>query len=310
MALRSYQERRTKPVADTDSKRDTPHELAVKQLVPRIANKSRNAVKVDRNEFFFFQRKQSGRRCSCFSTESMPSGDCGVCFSTGIVGGYEKYGCETEICDVSRPHIRMLNVEPNYDQSTRPVLFRLVEGALYGRIEFEVQVQSNVHMTDCSMVHSSQSNKRLSRILTQIEYAGQTELFNDASVSRALHFPMFKIVVELTRENSAVSSPLLSHVFIRYRKLNKPRVFADIPRRRRSVILQEFGVSASYEAINLFLADEPRVVNTEDMFINCADGTRWKAIDASENRPAQILTSHDVMARLVYDYESYTKVPS
>ncbi len=309
MALKHYREKRTKPLADTDIKRDTPHQLAVEQLVPRIVNKSRNAVKVDRTEFYFYQRKVSGRRCSCFSIEQAPSGDCLVCYGVGFVGAYDKYGCETEVLDVTRPDVRMFNVELNYVQRTRPVLFRLLAGATYGFVEFDVSPYSNVRLVDHLQVFSSVSDYRRSGVSTSVTYAGRTEKLTEKSVSSALGEATFTVRVEFRRNTTSVPTPYLSHVMLRYRKLEKVSVYGDIPRRRRSVILQEFGYSDNYEFINIFLADEPRVVSTEDLFIHCREGTRWKVTDASENRPADILTSHDVTVRLVSSHESYVNVP-
>ena len=58
------------------------HQLAKEQLIPQIANRTRNAIDVDRREVFYYQRLRSGRRCSCFDGgETTPQAGCPICFA-------------------------------------------------------------------------------------------------------------------------------------------------------------------------------------------------------------------------------------
>jgi len=310
MALRSYREKRTSITTGTDVKDGAPRRIAQEQLIPQIARRSRNAVKVDGMEFYFFQRKSTGRRCSCFSVEQSPDGACDVCHGVGIVGSYDKYGCETEIGDITRPGLRCVNVEGNFDQRTRPVLFQLAAGARAGYFEFDLDVRSNVRMVDLIQLKDSVSDPMHARTSAQISCGGPFEPLNDASFSRALSARKLTVRITLGRDNTAVESPLVSHVLLRYRKLEKPTVMADVPRRRSSITMSDLvGISDTYEVINLFLADDLRAITTEDMFVMAVDGTRWKALDVSANKPGSILTSYDVAARKIHSYEPYAQIP-
>lgn len=293
----------------TDVKGNAPHQIAQNQLIPQIVNRTRNAVRVNGQEFLFFQRKQAGRRCSCFSVEQAPEGKCGICFATGFVGGYEKYGCETETVDVTRPGLRLVNVEPNYEARTRPVLFGLIEGAISGYIECDIEVRRNVGLVDNLMVSSSVADPRNSSVSATVLAGAVWRPLSEQTVGTLLQNRSIKIRVQLTRRLATMESPFLSHMFIRYRKLERPRILADIPRRRKSVVLAEFGINDSYETINLATADEPRNISTEDFFVMTSEGTRWKVVDESENKPGDILTAHDVMCRRVHAWEAIAMVP-
>ncbi len=294
----------------TDVKGDKPHQIAQEQLIPQIVKRSRNAVKVNRQDFTFFQRKQAGRRCSCMAIEQSPDGGCGVCFGTSIVGGYDKYGCETEIIDVSRPGLRLHNIDPDYASRTRPVLFKLIDGAVKGFIEVDIEVRSNVRLIDSLLIKDATSDRRNAGVRLEVSTAGRPfEPATANSLSVALAFTAMKLRVVMTRSLATTDSPLLSHIMFRYRKLDKPIIIADVPRRRKSIVLEEFGISDRYEVINMFLADEPRSVATEDFFCLLTEGTRWKVIDESENKPGNILTSHDISARLVNTWEPIAQVP-
>lgn len=308
MALMGYRERRTRPETGTDLKGDAPNKLAQEQLIPRIVNQQRNAVRVNRQEFFFYRRRQAGRRCSCWAVEQSPDGACGICYSTGIVGGYDKWGCETEVIDVTRPGLRLLNVEPDYGAQTRPVMFGLVDGATRGYVECDVDVRANVRMVDRLDVQAS-VDKRFTGTRLLLQDGPAFAPATDAAMSRALAGARLTLRVEMFRQNANTPTPRLTGVLFRYRKLERPRIIADIPRRRKSVVLAEFGITDSYEVMNIVTADEPRVISTEDLFILVQEGTRWKIIDESENRPGGILTSHDSTARLISNWESYARIP-
>lgn len=309
MGLKSYREARTSTTTGTDVKGDSPFQIAQQQLIPQIAKRSRNAVKVNRQDFMFFQRKQAGRRCSCFAIEQSPDGGCGVCFGTGFVGGYDKFGCETEIIDVSRPGLRLVGVEPNYEARTRPVLFRLIDGATRGYVECDIELRSNVRLVDIMQLRDSVPDRRNAKVAPMVLAGSTWKPLTDAVLSTMLANQKITVRIEMSRRLVTMDSPQFSHLMMRYRKLENPRVIADVPRRRKSIVLEEFGISDRYEVINLFLADEPRMVATEDFFVLLAEGTRWKVIDESENKPGGILTSHDVTARLINTWESYAQVP-
>ena len=311
MALRGYRERRTSVQTGTDVKGDAPRRIAQELLIPQIARRTHNAIKVDGQPFYFYRRKNTGRRCSCFlGGEQSPDGECQVCFGTGFVGAYDKYGCVTEVGDITRPGLRCVNVEGNFDQRTRPVMFRLCDGAKRGWFEFDVEVRPNARLIDLLQVHDSVSDKLHSRTTAWVTTGDRTSPLTNDSLRVALAGRAFTVRVELSRDNISVASPFVSHVYMRYQTIESITILADIPRRRKSIMQAEFGLEDRYETMNMAIASDIRIIDTEDMFVLLSDsGTRWKAIDASENRPGSILTSHDIMVRLVHSYEPGFKVP-
>ena len=120
--------------SDTDHKIDHIHDIVRDQLAPRIQTKSANAVLTDRRYFLYYRRRRTGRRCSCFLTETSPENQCPICVGTGIVGGFDKFGTITEILDYTTPNLIMVNVEPNFKEDTRPVYLKLIDGKDEGYI--------------------------------------------------------------------------------------------------------------------------------------------------------------------------------
>jgi len=104
--------------SNTDHKVDAVHQVIKEQLAPRIAQKSANAVLSDRRAFFYYKRKKNGRRCSCFGNETSPDSDCLVCYGTGFVGGYDKYGTHSEIIDYTRSYVFASGIEFDYENRT------------------------------------------------------------------------------------------------------------------------------------------------------------------------------------------------
>jgi hypothetical protein len=203
----------------------------------------------------------------------------------------------------------MVNVEPNYDARTRPVLFRLMDGAVRGWVECDIALRDNVRMIDVFQLRDAVVDRKTSKV-SPLVWVGQSWVpMTDSILSTMLGNHNLTVRIELTRRIVTTEAPQFSHLLLRYRKLAQPRIIADIPRRRKSIVLEEFGISDRYEVINLFLADEPRNVATEDFFYMVNEGTRWKVIDESENKPGGILTSHDVSCRLINSWESYSQVP-
>ena len=295
MALRQFRENRTKVHTRTDQLVDVAHKIATEQLIPQIAQMSRNSVTVDRTEFYFYRRKLSGRRCSCFDTvETNPDGECQNCFQTGIVGGYDKYGCYEEILDATRPGLRLMNVRLAYELMRRPVFFVLDDGAKNGSIDFEMDVRPNVSLVDMIQLNFSLPEPGQSRVRAFIRTPDQVDFIplSDSALSIALRSKKIYVQLRISRENSTVPSPLLRDVKLRYRLINQPRIIADIPLRQESIVLQEFGIYETNQQITMFIPDNPRKVGNNDFFIMVEEGTRWRVVESAPNRPSHQLTSN------------------
>jgi hypothetical protein len=295
---------------NTEMKEDWPHIIARDQLIPRIVDRNLDAVAVDRVHFYFYQRNKVGRRCSCWSVETSPDGLCQVCWGTGIVGGYTKWGTVEHILDVSHPIVNTVNVLPAFDQQTTPVMYVLANTATKGYLETRIDLTSNTGVLDLLQVipHNIQSGNSIVGLVKKNTELNFVELNGD-NVEARLDATHLDIRIELTRENPESPIPFFSHMLMRYRIRDDVRIQADIPRQAESMTLAEFGVYDSFSSIQIWTTLEPMKVTTEDFFHKIDDGKRFKVTESQPNKPLGWSTSHDLQARLVQKFEAYARIP-
>ncbi|HIE82665.1 MAG TPA: hypothetical protein EYQ00_01925 [Dehalococcoidia bacterium] len=296
-------------IADgSDVKRDLPRQIAQEQLIPRIIERSRNAVDVDRVLFYFYHRKHAGRRCSCWEVET-PDAGCRVCYGTGIVGGYTKNGTVDHTVDVTHPNMRLVNVVPDYEGHTRPVTFTLNRTATRGYVEGSFDLQQNVGILDAyQQIQVTPEGSIIFPFIKSDQDADFVELNKDSIEARIQHSNVTVRFV-LQRTNPTAPRPKFSHFMLRYRVKKKIAIRADIPRQPESITLAEFGAYESFQSIQIFTANEPRKITTEDFVHRVDNGRRHKIIEANPNMPLGRLTSHDLTARLIQRFESTMLVP-
>lgn len=296
--------------------------MARDQLVPRIIQRNRQAVLTDRRFFHFYQKKQVGRRCSCFTVDTSPSGDCQICFGNGIVGGYDKFGTISETFDVTYPNIVSVNVRPDFESQSRPTVFILDPQALNGYIEFTLDVKTNLangqNVSGCKLpegavdliqvVGSSRKNNTTQAFIRSTGEGAFVPL-TERTLGERLSEQRLVIRIEMSRTSQNQLEPVLSHVYIRYKLCPDLRVGMDIPRQQESITLGEFGIFDSFTTINAWLATDLKKIGTEDFFRRMEDGTLWKVIESQPNKPLGQTTSHDLVLRLIQNFEQYTKVP-
>lgn len=308
--LRQYTERRTDETDGSEVLGNHHREVAEKQLIPRIIKRNRQAILMDPHHFHFFQRKKQGRRCSCFKVETSPDGLCQVCHGTGIVGGYEKFGTVSDMFDVTYPRMRSVNIRQDFEAQTRPVMFRLVEGAVKGYIEFDWQIKASRKKVDIFQVISRDVGE--SRQVKAFVRSARSEIFvplTTCSINEVLYENSAVIRVELSRSDPTKAHPILSHVYIRYLLIDDTTVRMDVPRVTESIVLAEYGVFDSFTSMTGWLTDEVKTLGTEDFFRRLRDHTFWKAIEEQPNAPLQQTTSHDVTLRLIQNFEAYKRFP-
>lgn len=312
MTLRHYQEYRTEEYDGSQVLDRNHHEVARDQLVPRIIKRNRQAILTDPHWFYFFQRKRTGRRCSCFRIQTSPDGLCQVCFGTGLVGGYQKFGTTDEWFDTTYRGIRSLNVVQNFSDGTRPVMFTLNPQATTGWVEFDWQIRPSIRQTDLFQVVTRNLGTTRSTARAFIRGPLETDFvtLSNATINERLCGHTAVIRVELARRALTDPAPVLSHVYIRYCLLSETRVRMDVPRVSESITLAEYGVFDSFTAISGWLTDEVKQVGTEDFFKKTEDGTLWKTIESQPNRPLLQTTSTDLQLRLIQGFERYERYPT
>ena len=296
----------------TQAKEDFPHEVALKDLVPRIQSRARDALAVDRVDTLFFQRKLTGRRCSCFIVESSPDGQCQICFGTGIVGGYSKFGTTDLTIDVTHPSLRCVNVRPLFELNARPVLLGLDDTALLGSVEADVEIRQSLGIADVfKLVVSTTSITQNNSIEAFVRSADETDFVpvTYASLNAVIGSQKLTFRFEFSRATLSDSNPIMSHFFLRSKLVDDLRIRVDIPRDRESITLAEFGIYDSWQTITAFFDSSVPKVGVEDFVFRCRDQELWKVVDSSPNRPLNILTSHDTTLRLVQTFEPYVNVP-
>jgi len=308
--LRHYLEHRTDEHDGSEVLQDNHREVADKQLIPRIIKRNRQAILVDPHYFHYFQRKKQGRRCSCFKIETSPDSLCQVCIGTGVVGGYEKFGTIGEWFDVTYPRIRAVNVRQNFELQTRPVMFGLIEGALLGYVEFDWEIRSSRRQLDLFQVMSRNVGecgqvKALIRSIRETEFVPMT----NQSLGDRLCENKAVIRVELSRKDPSENHPVLSHVYIRYKLLDDPRVRMDVPRVTESITLAEYGVFDSFTTMAGWIPDDVKQVGTEDFFREISTGNYWKVIEATPNRPLNQTVGYECTLRRIQTFENYFKFP-
>ena len=293
---------------------DTFNKLAKEQLIPQIANRTRNAIAVDRREIFFYSRLRAGARCSCFNSgEGSPHGLCQVCWGTGFAGGYHKYGTEMYLFDPTRQWWGV-NVQIN-PLVGLPPWFTLEPEATFGYLEWdEILHRSMYYGLDSSRFeYRSGDGKITFEIMLDGFDAGFVPYTEEALKTRAMTNAGKKLRFRITMQRSTVQdrSPMfLQHWYrLLVNSAEPPILFVDIPRRNESNVLAEYGVIESFQPIQFVFSDEIQQVNLEDIVVRLFDNTRWKVIETSPNDPQNILTSHDVQARKVFSHEILWSVP-
>ena len=281
--------------SNTDHKIDHGYEVIRDQLAPRTQTLSRNAVLSDRREFFYYARKRTGRRCSCYSDETSPDNLCPICIGTGIVAGYEKHGTKTEILDFTSPDLVMVNCEPNFDEDTRPVYLRLKEGAESGFIEADLPILANIGEVDTYILSQPIFNRGTT--VVAIDPTGASAVINEKEdFEPFLAFDKVKIRIEFEKIDDR---PIISHFMLRYKTKENLQVFGDVARAEEDFVLTEFGVHEAYQEIPIFFDGRTiQRIRNEDILFRICDQRKFRIVVTNENRfGGNVLTSVDTKAR-------------
>lgn len=295
---------------NTDILDDLPQRQAREALVHQVAKKSRNANNVNPIYMDVFQKLRTGRRCSCWTFEDSAHGNCPICFGVGIVGGYQKMRTKQVIFDVTYPNVKSVNVEPDYETSTRPVFWTLSKSATNGYIEFRIPITSNSGRLDVlylmDHIPTGSSIKYLVKTSSEIDYVDM----NEKSIEERLGFSELDVRIEMKRKNPSIKLPKLVGIRLAYRIRSITAYRANVPRTNESRILDEFGIYESFTQQRFFFDNEVKMLTSQDFMINLHDKTRWSIVELENNKPFGVITSWDATARLVQRFERYAKIPA
>lgn len=310
MATRSYRPSENWHIADgTEVLEKHAHDISVGQLIPRIVERNKRAIKTIPTRLNFFQAIRAGRRCSCFDIEESPDSMCPACFGTGTVGGFTKHGSCLEIIDVTHPNLCTINVIPDHSKRTKPISLALIGGCKQGSLEVKIELPTNVGKVDAlssaAYMPAGTELHAYLRAPNEKEFVALTR----ANLEMRLANPWVDIRVDFSRSSPENESPRLDLLYIRYQNIQDNLILANIPRAEKSNLLQELGVADEWQTMNFWLDNTLKSITTEDFIVSTEGKTRWKIISVKEFAPHGQLTSWDVEARLVQHYEAYAKVP-
>lgn len=306
------QELRTDIPTPTDYKEDFPHLEAVTQLVPQIQNRTRNAIQVDRVEILYYQRQLTGRRCSCYTGgETSPDGLCQICWGTGIVSGYSKYGTRTELIDFTKTNVSMVNVHPAFELNTRPILFALDNGANLGYLETTVDTIANQHQVDLLQIVAQRQDSTVNSVMAFVKTFTEASFVNLTTETLKARLCSDRLIfrVQLKRIDTTQSSPLFSHIVLRYNLLDSLILFADQPNVSESLTLTELGLFDQMDNVSFVFDKAFGEFTTQDFLIRLRDMKRFKVINVNMLSPEGLLTSTTVTGRLVQQFDSYSRIP-
>lgn len=279
---------------------------------------NRNSLTVDVRDFYYFRRRNSGRMCSCMlGDENTPNGTCQICFNTGFVGGYDKYGTATEIVDVTHPSLVLTNVHANFEHNTRPVFFVLDDDAKIGTIQATINIRKTNHnYVDVLQVYSNITSMENAIVDTMCrEHGTNTWLqFNQATMSSILANPsasQIDIIVYMKRRSLNAPSPVVSHVYIRYGLLPKQQsiIHADIPRSTESITMQEYGFEEQIGSITMFTDNTIKTYTIDDFFFYLNKSKFWKLTEVQPLHTMGMHLSFDLTARYMQQFEIATSIP-
>jgi hypothetical protein len=301
------------PGDPSDAGIDAFSQIVREQLIPQISNRTRNSISVDGRHVLLYQRLRSGRRCTCWQgVDSTPTSECPICLATGFSGGFLKWGTDLYLMDPSREW-RGINVLLNPLIGVPP-WFTLEAGAVSGYVEwYEDLLKTSYFGLDVSRF---EYRRNRGSIELQLKLEGSDPSYvpftENALKQRVLLANGGRIFFRVYMKRAVASDPSPMFLYFMFRTLvrstEQPILLVDIPRRNESVVLQEFGILESLNQVNMVFSDVVKRINVEDAVIRLFDMTRWKVIESSPNDPKNLLTSHDVNVRKVYEDEGINRI--
>lgn len=287
-------------------------------LAKQQAKMNRNALVVDTRNFYYFRRRSSGRLCSCvLGDESTPASTCLVCYNTGFVGGYDKYGTCTEVIDVTHPSIILTNTHANYEDSTRPTYFKLDDDAKVGTVQATIRLrQNNNSYVDALQVYSNAAVLEDRGIIDTLcrEHGSNTWLpFNTNNVQAILRTSSAEaidVIVYMKRKSLKSTSPILSHIVIRYGLIPEAKsiIHADIPRNTESITLQEYGFEEQFGTLSMFMDNTIQTYTIDDFFYYIDKAKFWKITEVQPFYSMGMHVSFDLTARHLQPFEIATQM--
>lgn len=301
----------------------TPATIALEQTYPGMRERNKRALKGEYLEVYFYQQIQSARRCSCWGSNTNPSGVCLICYGTGRVGGYQKYGTEQWILDATLPGVTMNNVEVLVTKQEGPDVFGLVKGAKHGELiaRGDFQAWGRQGAQGCppgrgpvdliDLKAWGQEDGSLG-VFVKTPAQATWQSLTETVLNGLFTTPQrFDVKVTFDRPSVSAESPLFEHLGIRVFRTGPADTIirCNRPLATQAVSLSELGVLDEWATERWwFDATLPRITDL-DWFYEVERGERWKVIDTQKFAPQNYLLSWDASVRRVQTFERMAKYP-
>ena len=294
----------------------SPRTIATLQTYPGMVQRNIRSVDAEHVALQFYQQLRSGRRCTCWGSNTNASGSCEVCYGTGIVGGFLKYGCAQWILDATAPNLTLNNISILMTKQEGPHLFGLAEGAVSGEIIIPGDLQGNwgrpgacpreegpVDVIDSQFWEDKDG--QISFFIRSPQFTAWRPLTKE-HLTTLLQYPQrFDVRITMQRPGVEAETPLLQHLMLRVFRTNKAatQMKANRPRGTHAQSLAELGVLDEWTSERWWF--ESRVPNLTDLdwFLDINRNIRWKAVDTDKMAPQDVTLSWDVTVRKVQDFE-------
>lgn len=279
--------------SNTDHKVDAVHQLIKDQLAPRIAQKSANAGMSDRRAFFYYKRKTNGRRCSCYGDELSPDSDCSVCYGTGFVGGYDKYGTFTEVIDFTRAKIFAYNTRLDYDVKT--IGFA---GNIGSYVEFSLILPKNGKEIDAFHFGVDKQEAFNLEIISPFSKIIKTK--DDLKTAIGLEVR--------ARINFLKDDSYFQYLLIRTSVLDDITISGDCANYISAPNSELFGEFETMQEVDItFTGMNMSVISNKDIMYRLQDGTKLKITDNNRVIVSSVLTSINAKARFLISTDRIEK---
>jgi hypothetical protein len=295
----------------------SPRTIATLQTYPGMIERNKRAVDAEHVPLQYYQQIRAGRRCSCWGSNTNPSGICEVCYGVGIVGGYSKYGCAQWTLDATSPSVTLNNVDLLITKQEGPHLFGLSDGAVSGEILVVGDLQGNwgKPSTGCceeegtvDLIDSHFWQDADGQISFFVRTPAQTAWcpLTKHQLNSMLQYPQrFDLRITMQRPSVEAQTPLFQHLLIRVFKHDRAgsQLKANRPRGTHAQSLAELGVLDEWTSERWWFTSQIPMPTDLDWFLDTNRNIRWKAVDTDQFAPQNTTLSWDITVRKVQDFE-------
>jgi len=288
-----------------------PNQIAHTQTYPAVRQRNKLSLCGNPIYLYFYQKLTSGRRCSCWASNASPSANCYNCFSTGIVGGYNKFGTSQAIIDTTHPNLVTVGLIKDVAEEG-PEVWTLDDNNLRGIIQTKIWFDGNWGPLDYFNVRQwIPDGGAVGWYFKPLN--GPTWIsLNIINLTRYLDRPqILEIKSEISRPGLKAQSPVVVNAYIRVKRTPQSDtvIKADRPKVTKSFALEENGVLDEWTTANFWLDETLANITSYDWFYDVNEKIRWKVVDVNPLAPDGYLLCWDCQTRRVHNFESLYNFP-